>query len=309
MRLASKLYGMIKKVKPNEGELTMQKVLIIGGGFMGSAIAKYFVQYNVDVYLYEPNMERLQQLKQQSDLHEITFLQQLEQIDDLSFVFEAIVENLQAKQSLFEQLDSFYGREVTFCTNTSSYLISDIAVNMLHKERLIGTHFFSPAHIAPLIEVVPSAYTAQERANATMEFLQGVYKKPILLKREIEGFVANRLQSALAREAMSLVEKGIVTAEELDFIAKMSLGVRLAHTGPLEQRDINGLDTHYAIVDHVYPTLENGTKPLAIHHAKIEAKQYGMKTNQGFYDWSSIDKQQYLAEKEKILIDIIKLVQ
>ncbi|WP_369436397.1 3-hydroxyacyl-CoA dehydrogenase family protein [Lysinibacillus fusiformis] len=131
----------------------------------------------------------------------------------------------------------------------------------------------------------------------------------MLLKREIEGFVANRLQSALAREAMSLVEKGIVTAEELDFIAKMSLGVRLANTGPLEQRDINGLDTHYAIVNYVYPTLENSTKPLTIHHAKIGANQFGMKSNQGFYDWSSIDKQQYLAQKEKTLIDIIKIVQ
>ncbi|MFY0519980.1 3-hydroxyacyl-CoA dehydrogenase NAD-binding domain-containing protein [Lysinibacillus sp. UGB7] len=299
----------MSKVKLKEGDVTMQKVLIIGGGFMGSAIAKYFIQYNVNVYLYEPNIERLQQLKQQSDLQQITFLQQLEQIDGLTFVFEAIVENLQVKQALFEQLDSFFGKEVTFCTNTSSYLISDIAVKMMHKERLIGTHFFSPAHITPLIEVVPSTYTSQERANATMQFLQSICKKPILLKREIEGFVANRLQSALAREAMSLVEKGIVTAEELDFIAKMSLGVRLANTGPLEQRDINGLDTHYAIVDYVYPTLENGTKALAIHHAKIDAKQYGMKSDQGFYDWSSIDKQQYLAQKEKTLIDIIKLVQ
>ncbi|WP_167395972.1 3-hydroxyacyl-CoA dehydrogenase NAD-binding domain-containing protein [Lysinibacillus parviboronicapiens] len=287
----------------------MQKILIIGGGFMGSAIAKYFLQYNVTVYLYEPNIERLQQLQQQSDLQKITFLSKLERIEGLTFVFEAIVENLQVKQTLFEQLDSYYGKEITFCTNTSSYLISDIAEKMIYKERLIGTHFFSPAHITPLIEVVPSAYTSQERANATMLFLQSMCKKPILLKREIEGFVANRLQSALAREAMSLVEKGIVTAEELDFIAKMSLGVRLANTGPLEQRDINGLDTHYAIADYVYPTLENGTKPLEIHHAKIDAKQYGMKSNQGFYDWSSIDKQQYLAQKEKTLLDIIKLVQ
>lgn len=94
---------------------------------MGSAIAKYFLQYNVTVYLYEPNIERLQQLQQQSDLQKITFLSKLERIEGLTFVFEAIVENLQVKQTLFEQLDSYYGKEITFCTNTSSYLISDIA--------------------------------------------------------------------------------------------------------------------------------------------------------------------------------------
>jgi len=287
----------------------MKRVLIIGGGFMGSAVAKYLEQNNVSVFLYEPDVERLQQLKKQPEFQNITFLHQLEKIDGLNYVIEAIIENLQVKQTLFEQLDLFFSKDITFCTNTSSYLISDVAEKMVHKERLIGTHFFSPAHITPLVEVIPSPYTSKEIANDMMLFLQSTKKKPVLLKREIEGFVANRLQSALAREAMSLVERGIVSAEELDFIAKMSLGVRLADTGPLEQRDINGLDTHYAIVNYVYPTLENGTKPLTIHQDKINAKQLGMKTEQGFYNWSSIDKQQYLAKKEKTLRDIIKLIQ
>jgi len=287
----------------------MKRVLIIGGGFMGSAVAKYLEQNNVSVFLYEPDVERLQQLKKQPEFQNITFLHQLEKIDGLNYVIEAIIENFQVKQTLFEQLDSFFSKDITFCTNTSSYLISDVAEKMVHKERLIGTHFFSPADITPLVEVIPSPYTAKEVANDIMLFLQDTKKKPILLKREIEGFVANRLQSALAREAMSLVERGIVSAQELDFIAKMSIGVRLADTGPLEQRDINGLDTHYAIVNYVYPTLENGTEPLTIHQDKINAKQLGMKTEQGFYNWSSIDKQQYLAKKEKTLRDIIKLIQ
>ncbi|MEY9973321.1 3-hydroxybutyryl-CoA dehydrogenase [Lysinibacillus sp. RC46] len=286
----------------------MQKILIVGGGFMGSAIAKYLMQYNVSVFLYEPNVDRVQQLKEQSELKSVTFLQQLTKIEDLTYVIEAIIENLQAKQNLFEQLDLVFAEDVMFCTNTSGYLVSDVAEKMVHKERLIGTHFFSPANITPLVEVVPSPFTSKEKAKAVMQFLQSIKKKPVLLKREIKGFVANRLQSALAREAMSLVEKGIVTAEELDFIAKMSLGVRLADTGPLEQRDINGLDTHFAIVNYVYPTLENSTKPLSIHYEKISAKELGMKSNRGFYDWSSIDKQQYLAQKEKTLIDIIKLI-
>ena len=107
---------------------------------------------------------------------------------------------------------------------------------------------------------------------------------------------------------MSLVQNGIVSSEELDFIAKWSLGIRLANTGPLEQRDINGLDTHMAIVKYVYPTLENGTEPLPVHEDLIVNRKLGMKTNEGFYDWSTIDKKQYLAHKEDVLLNIIRAV-
>ena len=107
---------------------------------------------------------------------------------------------------------------------------------------------------------------------------------------------------------MSLVQHGIVSAEELDFIAKWSLGIRLANTGPLEQRDINGLDTHMAIVKYVYPTLENSTEPLPIHENLIASKELGMKTNKGFYDWSKTDKKQYLSSKDDFLLNIIRAV-
>ena len=286
----------------------LQHVCIIGGGFMGTALTKYFLDAHIKVSLYEGFTARRQELMADEAFQEVLFLESLEDCKEVDFIIEAIPENLQAKQQLFESIEELFPPSTTFCTNTSSYLISSIAENVKHKERVIGTHFFSPAHITPLVEVVPSAFTDEHHMEKTMSFLHSVNKKPVLLRKEIQGFVANRLQSALAREAMSLVQKCVVSPEELDFIAKWSLGVRLANTGPLEQRDINGLDTHIAIVKYVYPTLENSSVPLSIHEQLIENNRFGMKTNEGFYDWSSINKKQYLAQKDDILQNIIRAV-
>ena len=286
----------------------MQHVCIIGGGFMGAALAKYFLNAHIKVSLFEEFTTRRQELMADKIFQEVNFIEALEDCKEVDFIVEAITEDLQAKQQLFETIDDYFPASTTFCTNTSSYLISSIVENVKKKERVIGTHFFSPAHITPLVEVVPSAFTNSHHIQKTMTFLQSIDKKPVLLKKEIQGFVANRLQSALSREAMSLVQNGIVSPEELDFIAKWSLGVRLANTGPIEQRDINGLDTHMAIVKYVYPTLENGTEPLSVHEQLMTNKRFGMKTNRGFYDWSKTDKKQYLADKENILLNVIKAV-
>ena len=286
----------------------MKHVCIIGGGFMGTALTKYFLEAHIKVSLYEGFTARRQELMADKTFQEVHFLESIEECKEVDFIIEAITENLQAKQQLFESIEDYFPPSTTFCTNTSSYLISSIAENVKNKERVIGTHFFSPAHITPLVEVVPSTFTDAHHIQKTMTFLQSIDKKPVLLKKEIQGFVANRLQSALSREAMSLVQNGIVSPEELDFIAKWSLGIRLANTGPLEQRDINGLDTHMAIVEYVYPTLENSIEPLSIHKELIGDKRFGMKTKEGFYDWSKTDTQQYLSDKDDVLLNIIRAV-
>lgn len=286
----------------------MRHVCIIGGGFMGASLAQYFLKAHIKVSLYEGFIARRQELMTDEAFQEVHFIETIDECKEVDFIIEAITENLQAKQQLFESIEDYFPSSTTFCTNTSSFLISSIAEKVKNKERVIGTHFFSPAHITPLVEVVPSAFTDAQHIQKTMTFLQSIDKKPVLLKKEIQGFVANRLQSALSREAMSLVQNGIVSPEELDFIAKWSLGIRLANTGPLEQRDINGLDTHMAIVEYVYPTLENSIEPLSIHKQLIDDNRFGMKTNEGFYDWSKTDTQQYLSVKDDVLLNIIRAV-
>lgn len=287
----------------------MDNVLVIGAGYMGSALARYLNKHDMNVFLYDQSVEQLNRLQNDETLVGIHVINRFDEIESLDFIIEAIPENLSWKQKLFQEIDEVFDENVIYCTNTSSYLISEIGLLMKTSHRLIGMHFFSPADITPLVEVIPSSMTSTKTKKHTMTFLRQIGKKPVLLEKEIEGFVANRLQSALAREAMSLVEKGIVSAAGLDYIAKWSLGIRLANTGPLEQRDLNGIDTHYHVAKYVYPSLENATEPLAIHTSKIANEQLGMKSSKGFYDWTQTDKAQYVIKKETKLKKIIKIIE
>lgn len=286
--------------------MNQSSLLIIGGGYMGSLLAKYFRPY-INVTIYEANEERCLVLKNDSQFEGISFIGNLNEMISPSIVLEAVPEKLAIKQSVFQTAQKHFGSAPIYCTNTSSILISKIAEALPYPERLVGTHFFSPADISPLVEVVPCRWTEESVIEQALTFLRSTKKKPVRLKEEIEGFVANRLQSALAREAMSLVEKGIVTAEEVDFIAKWGLGIRLAMTGPIEQRDINGLDTHLSIVELVYPTLSNTTEPLEILKNKVAKKELGVKTNKGFFEWDEL-KDQYLQKKSEKLKAIIEIV-
>lgn len=286
-----------------------KNLLLVGGGFMGSALGQLYDTPDFNVMLFEKNEVRRKQLKEMKELQHVTFIESYEEVQAVELVIEVVPEKLELKKAVLHELDELFSPDVILCTNTSSYLISEIGEHVKNKERLIGTHYFSPAHITPLVEVVPTKYTTEEVINTVMTYLYVINKKPILLKEEIEGFVANRLQAALAREAMSLVEKGIVSASELDEIAKWSIGIRLAMTGPLEQRDINGLDTHLAIAEYVYPTLENRSTSLPSLENLVKKNELGMKSRKGFYDWNTVDTAGYKKKKEATLLKIIHLVE
>lgn len=284
-------------------------ILIVGGGFMGSALCELYATPQFNITLFEKNETHRNQLKKVLELQHVSFIESYEEAQNIQIVIEAVPENLQLKRKVMTELDEIFSPNIILCTNTSSYLISEIGENIIHKERLIGTHYFSPANITPLVEIVPTDYTSVEVIQTIVDCLHQINKKPIVLKREIEGFVANRLQSALAREAMSLVEKGVVTAKEVDEIAKWSIGIRLAMTGPIEQRDINGLDTHLALAQYVYPTLENTTTPLSILKEKVKKHKLGLKTAKGFYNWSNIDTTAYRKRKNQTLVEIINVLE
>lgn len=282
----------------------MNRALVVGGGFMGMAIAQVLAKGQQGVFIFERN-EALRAARAQDypDFHFITDWNECEGVD---FIIEAIPEKLELKQVLFQELERQFPQAI-LCTNTSSFLLSDVGANMQSMEQLIGTHFFSPANISPLVEIIPTAETKAVVVDEVVAMLERCGKRPVRLNFELPGFIANRLQSALAREAMSLVEKGIASAGDIDFIAKWALGIRLAITGPLEQRDINGLDTHLSITEHLYRDLENGVEPLEILRNKVQQNKLGIKTKDGFYDWRSIDTDALLQQKDRALQKIIEV--
>ena len=232
----------------------------------------------------------------------------LEAARDATLIIEAAPENLSLKQAIFGQLEAHCTPTAVIATNTSGISINQLAAGLQHPERFIGTHFFTPADLIPLVEVIPCEETLPEHAEMIMGVLRAAGKLPVLVRQDIPGFIANRLQHALAREAMSLLERGVASAEDIDTVTRWSLGIRLAVTGPLEQRDINGLDVHHAIASYLYPELENRQTPSAALSERVAQGQYGVKSGQGFYEWRTAEQQARLQHKDTVLRELVSLL-
>ncbi|CAM3245691.1 3-hydroxyacyl-CoA dehydrogenase NAD-binding domain-containing protein [Sporolactobacillus spathodeae] len=267
----------------------IEKITIIGAGTMGRGLANLFTQNNVSVNIIDSSERALEQLRlvfpSQTAQQTISFSQKMDTACDSDLVIEAVPEILDIKQSVFRKIEHHCSPKALIATNTSGLSISKIASVLDYPERALGTHFFMPADIMPLVEVVKGNKTTHETADRVIRFLTRIGKKPVLIERDVPGFVANRIQHALAREAIALLEAGVASAEDIDTVVRYSIGPRLAVSGPLEQRDLNGLDVHYAIACYLYPELENRTTPSDLLAEKVKKGMLGLKSGTGFYQW------------------------
>ena len=295
---------------------------------MGLGIAQFFAQNRKSVQLIDLNediakeakeritvelmhLEQLNLLKENADeiIKRINVSTTLEDAQKSEIVFEAIPEKLELKTSLFLSLEKICNENTVFATNTSGISINSIAKALNHPERFLGTHFFMPAAIIPLVEVVKGDNTNDRLAEDMVKLLNLYGKKAVLIHKDIPGFIANRIQHAMAREAISLLEGGIASAEDIDTVVKWSLGVRMVHTGPIEQRDFNGIDIHTDIASYLYKELENRTTPSSLLLDKIDKGELGLKTNKGFYKWNEENKQEIVQQKNDALLKMIKYLE
>ena len=306
----------------------IRSVAIVGAGTMGNGIAQVCAQGGLDVRLIDPvaaalskaeaNMVRnIQKLIDNGLLTasvtdvmaRVIFSENIDAVASVDMVIEAIPEKFQLKQQLFQQLEQICGPRAILASNTSGIPITRIANTIRTPERVIGTHFYMPAHLIPLVEVIQTEHTNEPVIEETMNFLTRMGKTPVRVRKDIPGFIGNRLQHALAREAMSLLEQGVASAEDIDAVVKTSLALRLVFTGPVEQRDFNGLDIHLSIAEYLYPDLENTTEPLEILKNKVAANELGIKTGKGFYDWQDKKIPDIQAKKNQELINLLKIIQ
>jgi 3-hydroxybutyryl-CoA dehydrogenase len=307
----------------------IQRIAVLGAGIMGHGIAQVCAQAGRSVTLIdsfpqalETARSRMQQslanlrenglLAGQADdvLGKVSFTTQLEDAaSSADLIFEAIPENAELKRQMFERLDVLCRPDVTFASNTSALPIHLLSTFSRNPTRVIGSHFFNPAQLIPLVEVVTTEHTSSAALNSMMEFLAAAGKKPVHVRKDIPGFIANRLQSALAREAMSLVQKGVAAPEDIDAVFKNSLALRMLFSGPLEQRDLNGLDTHHAVAQTVYPDLEDAKTSPQVLRDKVAKGELGLKTGKGFYDWTSQNRSEVLQRKNQELISVLKFLQ
>ncbi len=286
----------------------IKKITILGAGMMGPGMAQIFAYKGYDVTLWARRAEVLpgvtdtirnnmtvmanKGIYKNEDIEptiaRVKTTDNFEEaVADADFVDEAIGENLELKQDFFKRMDEMCKPETILATNTSVISITEIAAKSTRRERIVGTHFWNPPHLIPLVEVVKAKDTSDETMDKTFDLLDYVGKKPVRVKKDVPGFLANRLQHALWREAISIVENGIAGPAEVDVAVKNSFGLRLPVLGPMENADLAGLDLTLAIHNYVLKHIEDSHGPSPILKQKVEEGNLGLKTGKGFQEWSA----------------------
>ncbi len=203
----------------------------------------------------------------------------------VELVIEAVYENLELKRQIFQRLDQLTPQETLLATNTSGLSVTAIAALAQHRDRIVTTHFWMPPHLVPLVEVVMSPDTSEATAQALLDFLTRCGKKPVLVRKDLPGQLANRILQAMIREATSLVQEGVATAEDVDSAIKNGLGIRLPVWGILEHIDAAGLDLCLEVQKSVLPALNNNPRPVKSFEEKVAHGDLGCKSGKGYYDW------------------------
>ncbi|MBP2639246.1 MAG: 3-hydroxyacyl-CoA dehydrogenase NAD-binding protein [Firmicutes bacterium] len=222
---------------------------------------------------------------------------------DADFVIESVAEDLSVKQDIFAEMEKLCSPNTIFATNTSGLSPTAVAEKLTGKERFVVAHFWNPPHLVPLVEVVPGKHTAQETVDTTWKLMEKIGKKPVALKKEALGFIGNRLQFALLREALYIVENGIATQEAVDTTMKYSLGRRLSTSGPIESADLGGLDIFCNISSYLNKDLcdSHGVSPIL--KDPVAKGNLGAKTGTGMYDWQPEQLAKIKRTREDILLE------
>jgi len=221
-------------------------------------------------------------------------------------VIESIVENLAIKQQFFRQMESIFDSHTILASNTSGLRISDIAALMERPERAVTTHFWNPGHLMPLVEVIQGEKTSNETVDRAYRFLKRCGKQPIIGRKDLAGQIANRLQHALVREAIYMVQEGIASAEDVETAVKAGFGLRLPVYGPLEHGDAVGLDLMLVVQNTILPSLCNATEALPLLQSLVASGNLGASTGQGFYNWHQRSIEQLRRERDLFLVERVK---
>lgn len=305
----------------------INKVGIIGAGTMGFGIAYHFLTKGVPVILNDTNEDSLATVEarlkkyfkvfqeegtlynysEEEIIGNLTLTININELSSCDFIIESATENLNLKQKIFMELEGICNENTILASNTSSLKLSDIIKNIKNKKRILLTHFFNPAHIVPLVELCKTTETNSEIYKEVEQFMKDMGKVTIEVKKELPGLVANRIQAALAREALSLLEDDIVSEEDLEKAIFAGPGFRYATSGILKIMDLAGLDIWNIVLEQLQPEIESGIRRFSTIVDKVEKGNLGAKTSQGFFEYPGKILDEFIIERDRILIQQLKI--
>jgi 3-hydroxybutyryl-CoA dehydrogenase len=273
---------------------------IIGGGVMGGDIAVIFAAGGWNVHVMSPSQKTRDALPARiatglakvgadgANAARVRAHAELKDVpwDEVELVVEAATEDLPLKHRLFAELERLARPGIPLTSNTSTFPIGEIGRSLKTRARVAGLHFFMPAHLVPLVEVVSAEETDPALAERLVGLMRDLGKAPIWVKKDVPGFVGNRLQHAMMREALYLIADGVTTPEGIDTAVRFGFGFRYIACGPVLQKEMSGLDTHYLSGASIYPHLYNETVPPPLLKEMVGKGHIGMKAKRGFWEWS-----------------------
>ncbi|MBP1994033.1 3-hydroxyacyl-CoA dehydrogenase family protein [Paenibacillus eucommiae] len=298
--------------------MMFQKIAVLGAGTMGHGIAQLFAQNGIYTAVYDPSTQALENavgkvqrnIKLSLNMQEspaatseqieskLLYTSNLsEAISEADLIIEAAPEKIEIKRELYRQIAPLMKAEAVMASNTSTYALEELASGVPFADRMIIMHFFNPASLVPLVEIVGLSNTDKEILEQIAGLLVQCGKAPVILNRDIPGFIANRLQAAVMREASYLLENGIADARQIDTVMTEGLGIRWVMSGPFEIADYGGLDVWEKVTGHLFPELDTRiTAPDAIQE-KVRNGQLGVKSGSGFYDYGDEEQRNRLSEE------------
>tara|TARA_R110002012_G_scaffold2062_4_gene9754 strand:+ start:988 stop:1899 length:912 start_codon:yes stop_codon:yes gene_type:complete len=293
-------------------------ITVIGAGLMGCGIAQVFASKAIQVTLYDPIEGARQTVKQKIAANLTALSQSLSALDfvhisdnletavaNANFVIEAAPEKLPLKRKIFTDILRFARPDAILASNTSVIPIKDIFEGMDCNERIVGCHWWNPPYLVPLVEVVQSEQSSLATVESMMSLLAFAGKKPVHIQKDVPGFVGNRMQHALWREAIALINDGVCTAEGIDTVVKNSFGLRMPVLGPIENADLVGLDLTLDIHNVILASINRDTVPSDILKSKVEKGELGIKTGQGFKHWTDESAQTLRENLSKYLVNSV----
>ncbi len=304
----------------------IRQIGVLGAGLMGHGIAQVFASAGYQVNLYDASPNTLASAKERiagnfkvfirlglakpedvdQCLGRITLCPSVEALCKGSdYIIEAIVEDLEIKRKIFAELEHFTSPEIFFSSNTSAIRITEISEALEHKGRFLGTHFWNPPHVLPCVEVIKGGHTDVQVFETIYGLMEKVGKVPVKVLKDVPGFLGNRLQHAMWREAISICENHIASAEDVDKVVKYGFGLRLAFIGPLETADLAGLDLTFSVQKDLFPHLETSSVPSPLLTGLITQGAYGVKAGRGLYAWSPEKVQKIIEQRDAVLLRIM----